>query len=166
MSGLGKGKFRRESRMDRKRTSGRNISFLCKLNYPSEMLRSQVRPKLCSLVIFQQNRQKRKFIPSFAPFIVSGYLSFFRYLWVHSQWYPRHKQQMYRMRQNISKMTSNLYHAISVGVLDNVYSLIRASCSYVVLTGSPPGDNGTQPYCSIFNSSATVSSEYCDFTMS
>jgi hypothetical protein len=37
--------------MDRKHTSGSNISFLCKLNYSYEMLRAQVQPKVCSLVI-------------------------------------------------------------------------------------------------------------------
>jgi hypothetical protein len=52
MSGRGWGKFGTESRMDRKRTSGCNISFLYKLNYLCEMLRAQLQPKMCSLVIF------------------------------------------------------------------------------------------------------------------
>jgi hypothetical protein len=46
------GKITRESRMDRERTSGCNISFLCKLNYPCDMLRAQVQPRVCNSVIF------------------------------------------------------------------------------------------------------------------
>jgi hypothetical protein len=79
MRGRGWGKFTRELRMDRKRTSGRNISFPCKLNYPCDMFRAQVQPRVCNSVIYfrRTGKKKKEILYRLMNISFSRYLSVF-----------------------------------------------------------------------------------------